>query len=508
MASLGAPLGVSGLGIFVYNRQSQLLDSFHGEGSAREYAGLEPLATAIAGAASTALRNRVPLSVPDWRRGPFFRAGDSSGPRSALFLPMFSQSELAGILEIECRERARTFSPEEQAALQHVANQAAAALRSQEQQSLREQLFQTGKLAAAGQLMAGIADEIRPPLDALLRLGDSLRGKCGAAEPGVSAMVLEARRAAGIVQQLRAFSTPERREPEAVDLNETISETVRLHRAAPRAGNIPLRLHLSKQRPLALGSREQLSQVLLNLIIYAEQSLPESRAAAEIGIASGLLARRATIEISWPAKAVEADPYRAAADSIETTALSLELCRGIVHSHGGELRVSQPGSQQRLELDLPALDSPALDSIQARAKQPREALGAPGERVVGRQLTVLVVEPEAGSQRHVVSVLTSLGHRVVPVAGAGEGADLAGRLHFDLAVCACRLPGPSLTDFLDRVRNEVDGVILLADAYDPKFARAFQGANITLLTKPADPAAIQRVCQSLEAVKSPALARC
>ncbi len=127
--------------------------------------------------------------------------------------------------------------------------------------------------------------------------------------------------------------------------------------------------------------------------------------------------------------------------------------------------------------------------------------------MVERQLTVLVVEPEAGSQRHVANAFTSLGHRVVPVASADEGADLIERLHFDLAVCAFRLPGLSWTDFLERVRNEVDGVILLADAYDPKLAGAFQSTNISVLIKPADPAEIKRICESLEANKTPALAR-
>ncbi len=369
MAAIGAPLRISGLGIFVYNRQSQLLDSFHGEGTAREYAGLEPLSNPIAEAAAAVLRTRDPLSVPDSRGSPFFRAGDLRSPRSALFLPMLSQSELAGVLEIECRERARSFSVDEQAVLQHVANQAAAVLRAQEQQALREELLRTEKLAAAGQLMAGIANELRPPLETLVRLGDSLRGKCGAAEPIVAPMIVEARRAAGIVQRLLAFSTPDRREPEAVDLNETIARITGLHRAVPRARNIPLRLRLSKQRPITLGSREQLSQVLLNLISFAEQSLSETRGAAEIGITTVLLARRAIVEISWPARAVEADPGGGVADLNGNGALSLALCRGIMQSHGGELRVCQPGAELRFELDLPALETLAMETKPANTKQ-------------------------------------------------------------------------------------------------------------------------------------------
>ena len=483
MAVLPKLLRISGAGIFIANRQAQTLESFYGEGSASEYADIQPPAAPILEAASAAFRNRTLLSVPDSRRSPFFTAGKTRPPRSALFVPMFAQSELVGILEIERSDRVHHFGEEEQTAMQHLANQVAAALKLQEQQAIREQMFRTEKLASAAQLMSGIANELRSPLESIVNCLDLLRSREGGGEPLISTIALGAHRAREIVQRLLAFSRADHVEAEPVDLNEMVLEVADLHGGTVRSRNIAIRRRLSTQTLIALGSREQLAQVVLNLLIYAEQSLAETRA-AEIRITSALLARRALIEVSWPARGADVDPDRGAADLIEKTGLSLEVCHGIIQSHGGELRVSHSGSDVRFELDLPVIETrqhaDSSDQLEADAR---------------RQLTVLVVEPEAGSQRHVVNTFSGMGHRVVPVASAEEGADLAERMRFDIAVCALRLPGLSWAGFLERVRGQVGGVILLTDAYDPKLMRTFQSSDVFVVNKPADPAEIKHVCE-------------
>jgi signal transduction histidine kinase/ActR/RegA family two-component response regulator len=485
---LSKQMRVTGAGIFVSNRQSQALDSFHGEGSAKEYAAMQPLAAPILEAAATASRNRTLLAVPDTRRSPLFGSTKIHPPRSALFVPMFAQSELLGILEVEHSERVHYFTRQQLAALQHLANQVAAALKLQEQQSIREQLFRTEKLAAAGQLMSGLANELRSPLESISSVAAALRKRCRDAEPEITLIAAEANNASEIVQRLLSFSRAEQNEGETVDLNEMLAEVAELHEAALRSKNISIRRRFAKEELIALGSREQLAQVILNLLVYAEQSLAEVRGPSEIRIASGLLARRAMIEVSWPAR-TEADPERGAADLIEKTGLSLEVCRGIVHSHGGELRVSQPASDIRFEVDLPLIEN----------RQKAEPGDAAEPHAARRQLTVLVVEPEAVSQRHVVSTFTNLGHRVVPVASAEEGADLAERMRFDIAVCALRLTGLSWADFLERVRNVVGSIVLLTDGYDPSLARVFKSSDVFVLSKPADAAEIKHICETVEA---------
>lgn len=485
---LSKQLRISGVGIFVCNRQTQTIDSFHGEGSANEFTDMQPPGAPILEGAQVAFRNRTLLSISDSRRSPLFSTSTVPPPRSIIYIPMLAQSEIVGVLEVEKANGMRFFAEHEQTALQHLANQAAAALRLQEQQAVREQIFRTEKLASAGQLMSGIANELRSPVESIFTAAQVLRARAGNSDPLVATIATEARRAADIVQRLRAFSQTEQVEAEPVDLNEMLVEITEIHSEANHARPLAIRRRLSKQSLIAFGSREQLGQVVLNLLIYAEQSMAESRTPTEINVGSALMARRAILEISWQARTSDGDADRGAVDLIEKTGLSLEVCHGIVQSHGGELRVSQSGSEVRFELDLPVMET----------KERVEAISRPEQRVSKRQLTALVVEPEANSQHHVVATFSALGHRVVPVASAEEGADLAERMHFDIALCSVRLPGLNWAGFLERVRPQVGGVVLLTDTYDPNLVRTFQSTDVYVMNKPADPAELKNICEAIE----------
>src|SRR5260370_9821862 len=91
-------------------------------------------------------------------------------PRTVLFVPMFAQGDLLGVVELHHNASFHYFSQAEQASIQHLANQVATALKLQEQQSIREQLVRSEKLAAAGQLLSDVANEQRSPLESIATL--------------------------------------------------------------------------------------------------------------------------------------------------------------------------------------------------------------------------------------------------------------------------------------------------------------------------------------------------
>ena len=145
--------------------------------------------------------------VPDTRRSPHFTdLDDRTFPRSVMFAPMLIANEPLGVFEIHHMTRPHRFTEEEQTAFQHIANQTAIALRLQDRTAVRERLFRTEKLTAAGQLISGIAGELRSPLGSIIELAGALKSrKPEINDSRVELIEAQALRAAEIVSRLAAF---------------------------------------------------------------------------------------------------------------------------------------------------------------------------------------------------------------------------------------------------------------------------------------------------------------
>src|SRR5208283_1398131 len=162
--------GVTSAELYLHNRHAKTLDAVGRSGADQHSIPLSaPPAGPQAGAVAC-FHYRTLLAIPDTSRSPFPVTGQpgSQGapdaPRSLLFVPMLAQGEVLGILQMDQRDRARVFSRDEQTLTQHLANQIGVAVKLLDQRSVREQLFRTEKLAAVGQLISGIVNDLRTPL--------------------------------------------------------------------------------------------------------------------------------------------------------------------------------------------------------------------------------------------------------------------------------------------------------------------------------------------------------
>jgi C4-dicarboxylate-specific signal transduction histidine kinase/CheY-like chemotaxis protein len=473
--------------MYLYNRRNKSLELVPTRHDA------EPMAISIesppdgAGAgAAICFRNRSLLNIPDVRRSPLIKAGRRDDlPRSLMFVPMFAQTDLVGVIEAGNAESPGYFTHEEQAATQHLANQVATSLKLQEQRTMREQLFRSEKLAATGQLISGVASELRAPLDSILQLARSLSDAKDAPDRDLKTLTAESQRAADMVARLVSFARAEDYDARLVEINELLIGLLQFREPEWKQLGVRVQNRMSPQPVYVLGAQGQLEQVFLNLLVHAEQTALESPSRS-VAVASSVIAKRVLIEISYsmPPDSPLPDPF-ADSKSGEPGALGLGVSRSILHTHSGDIRFRTRGSEARFEVELPI----------ARAG---EEMTAAATRGTGRQLTLLLVEPDSAQQRQLVAMLGARGHRVVPCPSPEEAVDLAQRLKFDALMVASRLPGRSWLEVYQSTRGVSNIFVVISDGYDAELARSFDGGDRYLLTRPYQEADIARMLQMIE----------
>jgi signal transduction histidine kinase/CheY-like chemotaxis protein len=479
---------VSRVRLYLHNRGGKTLDEVVADGKTQALSipldrpgrGAEPGAAAC-------FQNRTQLLVPDSARSPFAARPETGPPlaRSLLFVPMFVQGDVTGVIEIGRNRGSRTFSQDERTLLQHLANQVGLAIQLVGQHSVREQLFRTEKLAAVGRLISGVANELQAPLAAIAKLAKSVLAEdpYSAIDRELRVIASEATRAAEIVTRMVSFAGGEQVEAKPVDVNALVGNLVEFREREWKARGIQV-LDQTADRPLMImGSQGQLEQVFLNLLVHAEQSMADV-AEKVILVRSSVLAKRVLIEIAFrtgaDADAAE-DPFSKWSEN-SSGALGLGVCKSIIAGHSGEVRLLHAaGSESRFEVELPWAGSEAMPSRQD------------GGRTRAHQRTAMLLETDEPSQRQLLTMLSSRGYRVVPVQTPAAAVDMAQRLRFDIIFCAIRLPGLNWVELSERFQPLVDAFVLISEAYDPDLVIHFERARRFVLNKPIDAVALDRV---------------
>jgi signal transduction histidine kinase/CheY-like chemotaxis protein len=478
-------LGVSSVHLYVYNRGAKTLDEVVSEGhSALSISLSAPPGGTHAGAVAC-FHYRTLLAIPDIQRSPFpiATAGWQGTPKSLLFVPMLSQGEVAGVVELDQDDRVRDFTPDEQALAQHLGNQIGVAIRLLDQRFVQEQLFRTEKLAAVGRLISGVVNELQTPLASISELADRalMKSPASAADRDVKAIAAEAQKASAIVSRLVSFAAAEQGDARPVNVTTLLRNLIEFRERDWKASGIRIEDLTLPEALFVTGSHGQLEQALLTLFVHAEQSLAQATEKT-ITIRASILAKRLLIEIAFSAPPDARTP--------EETAAVLGVTRGVIGGHGGEVRlIEKDHSYPRFEVDLPLTRERAIPSQE----------GAPPKNG-GRQMTALVIEPDDTSQRQLVALLANRSYRVVPVDNADAGLELAQRLRFDAAFCSVHAPGLNWVELSERLQSRVGGFVLLSDQYDAELSGDFEGDGRFVVAKPVQESDLERVLRSLDSL--------
>lgn len=490
----------SGIDLYLLNRSLQTLDRVPTAQAPEPFSVNIAAPTGVMGhAVALCFRNRTLLQVPDTRKPPVVNAvPEPDLPRALLLVPMFAHNDLLGVMAVRHERKFRRTKEDDQTAIQHLGNQIATSLKLQEQRSMREQLLRSEKMAAAGQLISGVANELKEPLHAIHRLAEQMRGRRlnATAETELREICFEAQRGANIVGRLVSYAKPEEKEIKPVDMISVLNGLIEFRQREWDAKNIHVRNALPHMSWMVMCDESELEQALLNLMVHAEQSIAESTD-RHLTIGGRTQGKFALIAIDY----TNYDTFpngESFHDSGNGDALGLQVCGAIIRSHGGEFRALHGlPSGSRFEVQLPL-----HHSSQAHLTPTQEVFSVRPPRT----LTTLIVEPDTVAQRKLVAIIAARGHRTVPVISAEHATDMAQRFRFDIVLCAVRLPGLSWVQLFERIRRQIGVFVLVAEGHDSEVARAFKGSEGYLLSKPVEEAEVVKLLTSIES-RQEALAR-
>ena len=321
---------------------------------------------------------------------------------------------------------------------------------------LEEQLIQAEKLAAMGQMLAGVAHELNNPLTAILGVTELLRDSEGVQENTKRQLELthrQARRAARIVQNLLEFSRPAAPQKKPLDVNTLIERTLQLQDHSLRRNNIHVDFQLQSDLSTVIGDANQLIQVFLNLISNAEQAIREVRETGRIQIRIGRIGGHisVTVQDDGVGVAQEAlpklfDPFYTTKRPGGGTGLGLSICMSIVREHGGSIDVETlPAGGSAFTVYLPVAPAELSGAALDAGVSPAEPASPVADILKGR--SILVLDDEESIRMLLEEGLSAQGMRVDCAANSQEALELVRNHAYDLVLCDVNLsgngPGPS-----------------------------------------------------------------
>jgi PAS domain S-box-containing protein len=340
-----------------------------------------------------------------------------------------------------------------------------------EKARIEDQLRQAQKLESVGRLAAGVAHDFNNLLTVIngfsrlllrgLKEGDPVRD-------GLEEIHKAGERAAGLTQQLLAFSRKQVLQPRVLDLNRVVEE-MRPMLERLMGENVEVCAQLHAEATTVRADPHQLGQVLMNLAVNSRDAMPQG---GRISIETGFVEWGESEIQSHPG--AQAGPYVMLAVSDtgvgmneETrghifepffttkgvgkgTGLGLSTIHGIVEQSGGYIEaVSEVGRGTTFKIYMPKVVDAQADSGEP------EAVAA-----IGGQETVLVVEDQAVVRRYAAAALRTFGYQVIEAENADEALLVCEREseRIDLVLTDVVMPGLSGRELADRLKQRRPGI--------------------------------------------------
>ena len=392
--------------------------------------------------------------------------------RSSLAVPLQIKNKVIGVVQILDREVDR-FTEHEVRLIESLATFAANAVENARlHKDLHDQLtrlyatqsrlIQSEKLAATGEMIAGVAHELNNPLASTLLYAQLLQERITdeTLANDLSQIVTQARRARGIVNGLLDFA--QQRAPEWVptDINQLLQKTLDFQAYTLQTHDINVFSQFSPSVPMTMADPHQLRQVVINLIHNALQALDKKRSGNrhltltttcgpsqyDAGTADPAPVIRIVVQDNGPGITTEVisrvfDPFFTTKSPGEGTGLGLSVCHGIIAEHEGHIWVeSQADQGATFYIELPIIETESLPKGSDEGE-----LFSPAKP--SQSANILIIDDEQSLLSVLTVILMNKGYHVDGVSDGATALDYLAERDYDLILSDLRMPGMSGIEF-------------------------------------------------------------
>ena len=354
-------------------------------------------------------------------------------------------------LEVDLRVGPRSFSVTSFVSHQHAEMRVLVFLDRTERRRLQDQLIQSEKMSAVGQLVAGVAHDLNNPLASVLGFADFLVESPDVPpnlrEP-LRVIQQESLRAATIVRNLLGFARKQEHRRHNETIRPVLEATLVLLRNQLMADRVDVHLEIEPGLPELYVNANQIQQVFVNLIHNASQAIASTGRPGEIRIIARHGPQGVVIDVSdngpgmpeeLAARAFE--PFFTTKPEGQGTGLGLNICQGIVREHGGLITLTTaPGAGATFSVELPLLDRRDDESPAPATPDPTTMT-----------FRVLLIDDEPHILHYLRTTLEAWGHTVESAPDGYVGLDMAAAGHFDLIISDLRMPRLGGQEFYERL---------------------------------------------------------
>lgn len=339
--------------------------------------------------------------------------------------------------------------------------------RASQLEAANTDLLRAAKLASLGQLVSGVAHEINNPLTSILGFSEIAISQGNLGNPlqqQIQTIRDEALRLKHLVANLSQFGRHTPPQLRRVDLRTVPDHLLELRSYQLAANNISVKYDRPADAIWIMADHDALLQLMLQVVLNAEQAIRQSGEKGEIRIACGTSDTRAVLKIEDMGCGMDAetrertfDPFFTIQGAHSRTGLGLSISHAIVEQHGGEVSVeSQLGGGTTLRIRLPLASAKEGSSAPAEIVRPSDTAqtNKPALTEGSAHHRYLVVDDEPEILNLVREALRKTGAEIVTARGAdGVEAEL-GRGSFDAVICDLKMPGRDGLSVLKMLREQ------------------------------------------------------